>query len=136
MSSETGFNQTAADNAVDNIISGGADVRLMTTALDYDDTASDLDTKEVDEADYDAVTVPEADWDVSFDVAGNELTLTNDEVVDFGEAQSDWGVIVDVAIHDAGSDLFIIADEPNDPDITSGEQIEFPVGDINYTLGP
>ena len=136
MSSESGFNQDAADAAVDNIISGGADVRLMTTALDYDDTASDLDTKKVDAADYDAVSVPEADWDVSFDVAGNELTLTNNDVVDFGDTENDWGVVVDIAIHDAGTDLFIIADEVNDPDITEGETVRFPAGEIVYTLGP
>ena len=136
MSSETGFNQAQASEAVDLIISGGADVRLITDPLAYDDTNTELDAKEVDAADYDSVNVPEADWDVSFDVPQGELTLTNDELIDFGEAENDWGVIVDVAIQDPQTDRFIRADEVNDPDITTGELVRFPAGEIVYTLGP
>lgn len=135
MAIETGFNQTAAEAAVNEIIAGGADVRLMTTALDYQDVATDLDTKEVSAADYSPVSVAEADWATTADAANGQLTLDNAAVVDFGEAQNDYGVVVDVAIHAPGTDKFIRADEVNDPDITAGEEIRFPAGEISYTLG-
>jgi hypothetical protein len=135
MAIETGLNQTAAEAAVNEIIAGGADVRLMTTALDYQDVATDLDTKEVSAADYSPVSVAEADWAITPDAANGELTLDNAAVVDFGEAQNDYGVVVDVAIHAPGTDKFIRADEVNDPDITAGEEIRFPAGEISYTLG-
>ena len=136
MSSESGLNETAAEYAIDGIVDPDADVRLFTTALNYDDTASDLDTKEVSAADYTSVNVALADWDVNFDATNNEATLQNGVEVDFGETENDWGTVVDVAIHRPGTDRFIIADEPNDPEITTGEQVSFPVGDITYTLGP
>ena len=136
MAIETGFNQSAAETAVNQIISGGADVRLMTTSLSYDDTATELDSKEVSSTDYTTVNVPDADWDITFDVANGELTLTNNALVDFGETQNDWGTVVDVAIHNDGTDDFIRADEVNDPEITTGELVRFPAGEITYTLGP
>lgn len=135
MSSTTGFNQTAAGNAIDLIISGGADVRLMTSELAYNDLATDLDTKEVSAASYSAVTVSEANWSVSFDGTDNTATLTNDSVVDFGDAAEDWGTVVAIAIHQAGTDNFIISDETNDSQITTGESVSFPAGEITYTLG-
>lgn len=131
----TGFNATTAQEAVDLIIAGGADVRLFNTSLDYDDVEADLDTKEVDNADYTSVNVAEADWNVTVDTANQELTLTNANEVSFGTANSDWGIVVDAAIHNPGSDLFIIADEVNDPDITGGEDVSFPAGEISYVLG-
>lgn len=136
MSSESGLNETAAEYAIDGIVDPDADVRLFTTALNYDDTASDLDTKEVSAADYTSVNVPIADWSIAFDNTNNEATVENAVEVDFGETANDWGTVVDVAIHQSGTDRFIIADEPNDPEITTGEQVSFPVGDITYTLGP
>ena len=136
MSTETGLNQTAASAALDLIISGGADVRLMTEDLDYNDGSAELDSKEVSADDYSAYNVAQADWNVTFDTTDNKATLENDIVVDFGETQNDWGIVVDIAIHDPGTDEFIIADEPNNPEITTGEEVSFPVGDITYTLGP
>jgi hypothetical protein len=136
MASDTGLNKTAATTAVNAIISGGANVRLMTTALAYDDVATDLATKEVSAADYSAVNVAEADWSISHDIPNGELTLTNSAVVDFGEATNDYGVVVDVAIQDPTTDEFIRADEVNDPNITAGEKIRFPAGEITYTFGP
>lgn len=131
----TGLNATTAQDAVELIISGGADVRLFNTGLNYDDVGADLDTKEVDNADYTAVSVAEADWNVTIDTANQELTLTNANEVSFGTASSDWGVVVDAAIHNPGTDQFIIADEVNDPDITGGEDVSFPSGEISYVLG-
>jgi hypothetical protein len=136
MSTETGLNQTAASAALDLIISGGADVRLMNQDLAYNDGAAELDTKEVSAADYSAYNVAQADWDVTFDTTDNKATLENGIVVDFGETQNDWGTVVDIAIHDPSTDEFIIADEPNNPEITTGEEVSFPTGDITYTLGP
>ena len=136
MASDTGLNQTAATTAVNAIISGGADVRLLNTAVSYDDVAADIDTKEVSATDYSPANVPEADWNIAYDAANGELTLTNSAVVDFGEVANDYGVVVDVVIQDPTTDEFIRADEVNDPDITAGEQVRFPAGEITYTLGP
>lgn len=135
MSTRPGFNQTAANSAIDNIIAGGADVRLFTTELSYDDTETELDSKEVSADDYSAVSVAEADWSVTPDATNNETVLENSSIVDFGESQNDWGVVVDAAIHNPATDEFIIADEVNDPDITTGEQVSYPAGEISYTLG-
>lgn len=135
MSATTGFNETAADFAIDGIIAGGADVRLMTTALAYGDGATELDSKEVSDASYTSVTVAEADWTVSVDATTNTTTLENASKVDFGTAGGDWGVVVEVAIHQAGTDRFVIADETNDPDITEGEEVSFAAGELTYTLG-
>lgn len=135
MAIETGFNETAAQAAINEIISGGADVRLMTTELGYGDVATNLDSKEVAATDYSPVSVPEADWGLTFDAANGTVTLTNTAQVDFGTAQNDYGVVLDVAIHAPGTDKFIRADEVNEPDITAGEDIRFPAGEITYTLG-
>ncbi|WP_157972354.1 hypothetical protein [Saliphagus sp. LR7] len=130
-----GLNQTAAQSAIDVIIAGGADIRLMTTSVNYDDTQTELDTKEVGTADYSAETVAQADWTTTADVPGENTTLENDVVIDFGQAENDWGTVVDVVIHDADTDEFIVADEPNDPEITIGEEVSIPAGAITYTLG-
>ena len=130
----TGFNETASDEAIEQVIGGGADVRLMTTDVDYDDTSGDLDTKEVDGDGYEAQTVDETDWTVSHDATEEEATLQNDAEVDFGTAGDDWGTVVDVVI-DGGDDGFIITDEESDPEITEGEQVSIDPEGITYTLG-
>jgi len=135
MGTRTGFNDVLASDAIDVLISGGADVRLFTSQLAYDDNATDLDSKEISATDYTAVSVTEANWNVTADVANEETTLENGTTVDFGTAQNDWGVVVDAAIYDPTTDRFIIADEINDPDITSGEDVQFPTGEISYTIG-
>ena len=135
MSTRTGFNETAAADAINTIVSGGADVRLFTTELSYTDTQTELDDKEVSAEDYEPVNVAEADWTLTADATNEETVLENGAVVDFGETENDYGVVVDVAIHDPTTDSFIIADEVNDPDITTGEEVSFPIGDISYTLG-
>lgn len=135
MGTRPGFNQTLAADAIDVLISGGADVRLMTSQLSYGDTAADLDSKEVSATDYSPVSVTEANWTVTADATNDESTLENAATVDFGTAQNNYGVVVDVAIHDPATDRFIIADETNDPDITAGEDVQFPSGQITYTIG-
>jgi len=135
MSQTSGFNQTAAESAIDNIIAGGADVRLMNSQLDYTDGDTELGNKEVSAADYTIKNVAEADWTVSFDSSTNTATLENASEIDYGEIQNDWGVILDVAIQDPTTDEFIIADETNEPDLTTGEEVSFLPGEITYTLG-
>jgi len=135
MSQTSGFNQTAAQSAINNIIAGGADVRLMTSQLDYGDGATELDTKEVDAADYTVKSIAEADWNLSFDSTTNTATLENANEISYGQINNDWGTILDIAIHDPTTDEFIIADEPNEPDLTTGEDVSFAAGDLSYTLG-
>ena len=135
MSQTTGFNQTAAESAIDNIIVGGADVRLMNSQLDYTDGDTELGNKEVSAADYTVQSIAEADWTVSFDSTTNTATLENANEIDYGTIDNDWGTIVDVAIQDSGTDEFIIADETNEPTLTTGEDVSFPAGEITYTLG-
>ena len=135
MSQTSGFNQTAAQSAIDNIIAGGADVRLMTSQLDYNDGDTELGNKEVSAADYTVKSIAEADWTVSFDATTNTATLENANEISYGQIENDWGTILDIAIHDPTTDEFIIADEPNEPDLTTGEDVSFAAGDITYTLG-
>jgi hypothetical protein len=134
MSATSGLSQAAAQAAVDEIIAGGADVRLFTSALAYDDTAANLDNKEVSATDYDPVSLAEADFSVTFDPATSTLTLENAVQVDYGTAQNDYGTIVEVAIHAPTTDKFIRADEPNDPTVTAGEDVFFPANEITFTL--
>ncbi|AFH22751.1 hypothetical protein OSG_eHP34_00090 [environmental Halophage eHP-34] len=135
MSQTSGFNQTAADSAINNIIAGGADVRLMTSQLDYGDGDAELDTKEVSAADYTVKNIAEADWNLSFDSTTNTATLENANEISYGQINNDWGTILDIAIQDPTTDEFIIADEPNQPDLTTGEDVSFAAGDLSYTLG-
>jgi len=135
MSATTGFNQAAATSAINNIISGGADIRLVTQELDYGDGDTELSNKEVTAADYTVQTVAEADWTVTFDAANNTATLENANEISYGEITNDWGVIVAFAIQDPATDEFIIVDETEDPELTAGEDVSFPAGIISYTLG-
>jgi hypothetical protein len=107
----------------------------MTSQLDYTDGDTELGNKEVSAADYTVKSIAEADWTVSFDSSTNTATLENANSISYGEIQNDWGVIVDIAIQDPGTDEFIIADEPDTPDLTTGEDVSFPAGDLTYTLG-
>ena len=135
MSQTSGFNQTAAQSAIDNIIAGGADVRLMNSQLDYTDGDTELGNKEVSAADYTVKNIAEADWTVSFDSSTNTATLENANEISYGQINNDWGTILDIAIQDPTTDEFIIADEPNQPDLTTGEDVSFAAGDLSYTLG-
>jgi hypothetical protein len=135
MSTTSGFNQTAAQSAINLIISGGADVRLMTSQVAYDDGQTELDTKEVSAADYTVQSIAEADWSVTFDTNNNTATLENANEISYGEIQNDWGTLADVVVHDAGTDEFIIMDEPNTPDLTTGEEVSIPANELTFTLG-
>lgn len=135
MSDTTGGSQDFHNGAIEQVTSGGATVRLMAETVDYADTQTELDNKELSGTGYSAQTVAEADWNVSFDNATRTATLENADVVDFGETATDWGVVEEVVIDaDDGSDIYLLADEPNKPDLT-GEDYRFPIGEITYTLG-
>ena len=134
MSATTGLNETAAASAIDQIISGGADVRLLGTDPDYDDGATELSTKEISGSGYTAQTVAEIDWTVTPDAIAGTSTLTNDNEIDFGQAGDNWGEIRAIVI-DGGGGAFIRADEPTNPDVTTGAEVSVPPGGIEYTLG-
>lgn len=127
----TGFNETAASTAATNVISGGATVHLIGggDTVAYTDTATEIGNKS------DAsVAVAEADFTITTptDFSGS-TTLENNNDLDFGTP--DIGVVDDIVIqNDANGDLFVVGDEPNNPDLT-GEQVTLPAGTILYELG-
>lgn len=131
MSDTTGFNQTAAEEAITNVISGGATVHLFGggDTGEYTDGGADIDTKSdaqvsVAEADF-TITTPE-------DFSGN-ATLENDNELEFGTP--DIGTVDDIVIqNDANGDLFVLGDEPNNPELT-GEEVTIPAGTTLYNLG-
>lgn len=136
MSAETGGNATLHGYWISEVLSGGATVKLFTTGLSYQDTATELDTKEVSAASYSGISVTDADFIETVDATNGRTTLENDGVIDFGTAGENWGIVVDAAIqNDANPDRFIRIDEPNDPEITQGEDVQFSSGDLSYTLG-
>jgi len=136
MSADTGGNLTLHGYWIDELLSGGVTIRLLTTAVDYDDTDADLTAKEVDAAGYSSQSVAATEWSTTTDVPTGTTTLTNDSVIDFGTADADWGIVVDFVIqNDANPDRFARIDEPNDPEITEGEDVQFSSNDIEYTLG-
>lgn len=129
--STTGFNETAATEAVTNVISGGATVHLFgggSTAA-YSDTATEVTNKS------DAtVQVAEADFTITTptDFSGS-TTLENDNDLDFGSLSI--GTVDDIVIqNDANGDIFVVGDEPNNPDLT-GEDVTLPAGTTLYELG-
>ena len=129
--STTGFNETAAIESITNVISGGATVHLIGggDSVLYTDGADEIDTKSdaevsVDEADF-TITTPT-------DFTGS-ATLENDNELAFGSPSI--GVVDDIIIqNDANGDLFVVGDEPNDPDLT-GEQVTLPASTTIYELG-
>lgn len=135
MSQNTGFNEHGANEAIENIIGGGADVRLLGTAADHPDGASNLDTKEIDGSGYSAVSVARADWTLTVDSTAHTVTLTNDNELSFGTAGEAWGTVESVVIHAPATSQFIITDDSSTPDIPQGEEVTIPAGSITYTLG-
>lgn len=136
MSADTGRNQAEQQEAIEQFLQNGVDVRLFTSELAYDDVAADLDTKEVSAASYAAVSTTDlTDWSISHDAANGQMTITNDVDLDFGLAEEDWGTVVDGCLHIAGTDRIIRADEVDDPEITQGEEIVLPAGQFEATFG-
>ena len=131
MPSDTGFNETAAEEAITNVISGGATVHLLGDGdtAEYTDTETEIADKSdaevsVEEEDF-TITTPE-----SFD---GVATLSNDNDLEYGSQSI--GVVDDLVIqNDADPDLFIRGDEPNNPDLT-GEDVTLPAGTTLYEFG-
>ena len=131
MSDTTGFNETAATEAITNVISGGATVHLFGGGDTGAYTDGETDVSDKSDAE---VSVPEADFTITTptDFSG-VATLENDVELDFGTPEI--GVVDDVVIqNDANGDLFVLGDEPNNPDLT-GEQVTIPAGTTLYELG-
>lgn len=123
----TGFGAQQAIDAVNNIISGGADVRLLSTEASYTDTQTDIDSKA--EA---TVSLSETDYDVSTASTFTDgLELTNANVIEFGAL--DGFTAVDAVVHDSGTDNFIRVDVPTDPQLT-GEEVTISAGNLTYNL--
>ncbi len=129
--STTGFNESAAIEAITNVISGGATVHLFGggDTASYTDTATNVTNKS------DAtVQVAEADFTITTptDFSGS-AKLENDNQLSFGSPSI--GTVDDIVIqNDANGDLFIVGDEPNNPDLT-GEQVTLPANTTLYELG-
>jgi len=136
MSADTGGNLTLHGYWIDQLLSGGVTVRLLTTAVAYGDTDADLSTKEVSATGYSSQSVAATEWSTTTDATAGTTTLTNSSVIDFGTAGADWGAIVDFVIQNTTNpDRFIRVNEPNDPQVTQGEDVQFSSNDISYTLG-
>lgn len=129
--STTGYNDTAAEDAVRNVISGGATVHLLGDGdtAEYTDGETEINDKSdaqvsVDEADF-TITTP-----TNFSGA---TTLENDNDLEYGALSI--GTVDDIVIqNDANPDQFIRGDEPNDPELT-GEEVTLPAGTVLYEFG-
>jgi hypothetical protein len=129
--SDSGFNSTAANQAITDVISGGATVHLFGggSTLSYTDGSTEITNKS--EA---TVSVAEADFTITAAASySGTTTLENDNELDFGS--QDIGIIDDVVIqNDANPNRAIRANEPNNPD-TTGENVTIAAGTILYEIG-
>ena len=129
--STTGYNDSAAEAAILNLISGGATVHLLGDGdtADYTDGETEINDKSdaqvsVDEDDF-TITTPS-----SFDAVA---TLSNDNDLEYGALSI--GTVDDIVIqNDDNPDQFIRGDEPNDPELT-GEEVTLPAGTTLYEFG-
>lgn len=124
---ESGLNNSGAEAAIQNVISNGADVHLLTEEADITDNASDLEDKSsaVESVDESAFTINSA---TSFSDT-NSLEVTED--IEFGSL--DIGTIFNIAI--VGSDdNALIGVEETQPELT-GENYTIPQGETVYELG-
>lgn len=134
-SSDSGVNSGHAINILNNLISGGADVRLLVTTPQYTDDQSNLSSYEIPTSttNYSPVTVPEGDWQVSTgSTFSDAATLENATEINFGEAAQDWGTVEAVAIEDGTN--FILSVQPSDQ-VVEGTEVKIDPNAITYTLG-
>jgi hypothetical protein len=123
---DSGLNEKAATAAINNIISGGADIHLLTQQGSYTDTSTEINNKSAV-----SVSVAEADFSVvsATDFTGTtKLELSSD--VEFGS--QNIGEVLDIAI--VSGDNIIIGNEINTPDL-SGEEYIIRSGEVLYELG-
>lgn len=134
-SSDSGINSGHASNILNSLISGGVDVRLLTTTPNYTDSETNLSGYEIDTSttNYNPVTVPESDWTVSTGVSFSDgATLENSVEINFGEAAQDWGTIEAIAVEDGTN--FILSVQPSDQ-VVEGTEVKIDPNAITYTLG-
>jgi len=124
---ESGLNNSGAEAAIQNVISNGADVHLLTEEADITDNASDLEDKSsaVESVDESAFTINSA---TSFSDT-NSLEVTED--IEFGSL--DIGTVFNIAIVGSG-DNALIGVEETQPELT-GENYTIPQGETVYELG-
>lgn len=124
---ESGLNNSGAEAAIENVISNGADVHLLTTEADITDTTTDLEDKSsaVESVAESVFTINSA---TSFSDT-NSLEVTED--IEFGAL--DIGTVFNIAI--VGSDdNALIGVEETQPELT-GENYTIPQGETVYELG-
>lgn len=131
MTDTSGLGETSAVSAIENVIGGGARIRLCDTAVDFTDTAADIDTKAVlsqDVADTDlSITTPT-------DFTGKtELSNDNDILYDVSANNE---IIVDVVVQNqTDGEEWSLADELNNPDLGENDEYRINAGTVLYELG-
>lgn len=132
MSTSTlGANATAAQALANLVFSGGATVHLLEggETLNYSDTSTELNSKS-------GATASLAESDVSISTPSSfsgvtTATLTTD--LSFGSLSI--GTVDQIVIQNAtNQSRLILADEPNDPNLT-GEDVTLPSGTTLYRFG-
>lgn len=129
--SDTGAGENLAQRMVEQVITGGATVHLYGggATANYSDTSTEISSKS------DAtVQVAEADWTITTpaDFSGT-VTIENNNELNFGSL--DIGVVDQVVIqNDVNADDFVLAQEPNDPNLT-GESVSISAGTTIYEFG-
>jgi len=132
MSTSTlGANATAAQALATLVFSGGATVHLLGggETLNYNDTSTELNSKS-------DATASLAESDVSISTPSSfsgvtTATLTTD--LSFGSLSI--GTVDQIVIQNAtNQSRLILADEPNDPNLT-GEDVTLPSGTTLYRFG-
>lgn len=129
MTDSTGFGETSAQSAIQNVTSGGVTVHLCSSAPSYSDGASGITS--VSEA---STNVAETDVTVNNATGfADTATLTNDNEISFGSQSV--GTITHIVIQNQNDGAtWILADETNDPDLT-GEDVTLPADTTLYEFG-
>lgn len=126
---DTGASQEAHQYLIDALFSNKVVVRMMGTAVDYEDSYTELNDKEVG----DSVTTDSTDWESSSDSTTRSTTVSNSTEIKFGA--TNVGTVVQLVLDpDDGTERYAVVDEVNEPNLT-GEDYSFPAGEIEYTLG-
>ena len=129
MTDTSGFSADGQVQAIETVISGGADLALLPDghAVGHGDSASDVQS-----AAAVSETVPEGDFDVSPGSGFNDAaTLSLNSDVEYGEV--DEGVLTDFAV--VGDTAWILGEEIEDSPDTTGEEVTIPAGQTLYEIG-
>lgn len=128
---DTGAGENLAQDMVELLIAGGATVHLLGggATMSYSDGGTEVDSNSDAET-----SVAEADWTVTTPAGFDGVVeLSNDNELDFGSP--DIGTVDEIVIqNDSDGDLWVVADEPNNPDLT-GEDVTIAAGTTMYEFG-